>query len=114
MANVLGTSDLLQDLRIGPPPPQRYVVHNTALAEGKIPLPHRFCLVDGRVIEGYLYRGITSRLVDELYGQKGSFVSLIDAHCLSTGRVVPYMAINEAHVVSIEEIPSLTASQDLR
>jgi hypothetical protein len=92
----------------GPLTPQRSVIRSSALAEGKIPLLHRFYLVDNRVIEGYLFRGVNSRLVDELYGQKGSFVSLVDAQCVGTGEVASYMAINERHIVSIEEIPNST------
>lgn len=96
--------------RTGPLAPQRTVIRNSALAEGKVPLSHRFFLVDGRVIEGYLFRSVNSRLVDELYGQKGSFVSVVDAHCVGTGEVAPYMALNERHIVSIEELPEpLTA-----
>jgi hypothetical protein len=96
--------------RIGPLAPQRTVIRNSALAEGKVPLSHRFFLVDGRVIEGYLFRGVNSRLVDELYGQKGSFVSVVDAHCVGTGDVAPYMALNERHIVSIEELPEPLAT----
>lgn len=88
----------------GPLAPQRTIIRNSALAEGKVPLSHRFFLVDGRIIEGYLFRGVNSRLVDELYGQKGSFVSVVDACCVGTGEVASYMALNERHIVSIEEI----------
>lgn len=98
--------------RGGPLAPQRSVIRSSALAEGKVPLPHRFFLVDGRVIEGFLFRGVNSRLVDELYGQKGSFVSVVDAR-VGTGETVPYMAINERHIVSIEEIPGFTSGQEL-
>ena len=96
----------------GPLAPQRTVIRSSALAEGKVPLPHRFYLVDGRVIEGFLFRGANSRLVDELYGQKGSFVSVVDAR-VGTGETVPYMAINERHIVSIEEIPGFSTGQEV-
>ena len=96
----------IQEVRPAPErlAPQRSVIRSAALAEGKVALPHRFYLVDGRVIEGYLFRGVNSRLVDELYGQKGSFVSVVDARCVGTGEIIPYTALNERHIVSIEEI----------
>lgn len=95
-----------------PLPPQRSVIRSSALAEGKVPLPHRFFLVDGRIIEGFLFRGVNSRLVDELYGQKGSFVSVVDARCVGTGESAPYMAINERHIVSIEEIQEVAPREE--
>jgi len=98
----------------GPLAPQHTVTRNAALAEGKIAIPHRFYLVDGRIIDGYLYRGINSRLVDELYGQKGSFVSVLDAECITTGEMIPYMAINERHIVSIQELADLVALRAAR
>lgn len=92
--------------------PQNAVTRNAALAEGKLALPHRFYLVDGRIIDGFLFRGVNSRLVDELYGQKGSFVSVVDATCVNTGIQVPYMALNERHIVSIEELEESAAPKD--
>lgn len=69
-----------------------------------MPYPHRFHLVDGRVIEGQLYREPNSRLSDDLYGMKGGFISILDARCTTTGTSMAFIAVNLDHVVSIEEI----------
>jgi|HigsolmetaAR201D_1030396.scaffolds.fasta_scaffold146344_1 hypothetical protein len=82
----------------------RTVISNAALKGNKKPYPHRFHLVDGRVIDGHLFREPNSRLADDLYGMKGGFISVLGARCTTTGREMPYVALNVDHIVSIEEL----------
>lgn len=84
--------------------PDRSVYTNAALKGSKVPYPHRFFLSDGRVLEARMFREPHSRLEDDLYGTKGDFVSLTDVRCTTTGGVAPYMAVNQQHIVSIEEM----------
>ncbi len=77
---------------------------DSVLRGNRSPCPHRFYLVDGRVIEGGMYRQPESRLSDDLYGMKGDFLGVVDARNLKTDEEVPFMVINKYHIVSVEEV----------
>ena len=80
-------------------------VHTDATLKGRKALfPHRLHLIDGRVIEGNLYREPGSRLSDDLYGMKGDFVCVLDACCTRSGRLAPFMVVNLHHIVMVEEL----------
>lgn len=82
----------------------RSVVTNITLRDNKVPIRHRFSLTDGRVIDGNFYRGPNSRLADDLDGVKGLYISVLDAHCTTTGAEAAYLALNLNHIISIEEL----------
>ncbi|HEX5724665.1 MAG TPA: hypothetical protein VFX98_04320 [Longimicrobiaceae bacterium] len=71
----------------------------------KRPIPHRFHLSDGRVLEGKLHRSPTTRLADHLSTVKG-YISVTEVHCASTGERYAYLALNQDHLLFIEELPS--------
>ena len=80
-------------------------VHTEAALKGRKALyPHRLHLVDGRVLEGGLYREPGSRLSDDLYGMKGDFVCVLDAICSRSGPLASFMVVNLHHVILIEEL----------
>lgn len=83
---------------------QRSVLTDPTLKGNKQPFPHRIRLIDGRVLDGGIFRNPDSRLDDDLFNIKGSFLSVVDVEDTTSGESVAYMAINERHIVSIEEL----------
>lgn len=75
-----------------------------AMVGNRVPLPHRFYLVDGRTISGHLHKAPTTRLADHLATIKGGFISVTNATCDTSGKQFPYIAINQSHVIFIEEV----------
>lgn len=73
------------------------------MAGGKVPMPHRFHMANGRVIEGDLHRLPKSRLADHLSTLKG-FLSVTQAHDPATGEHFPYLVLNMDHLLFIEEV----------
>jgi hypothetical protein len=76
-----------------------------SLVGNKRPMPHRFHLTAGRVVEGDLHRAPGSRLADHLSTLKG-FISLTNARCGETGKTFGYLVLNQDHVMFIEELPA--------
>jgi hypothetical protein len=84
--------------------PLREKVSNAAMMRGnKAPQLHRFFLSDGRVLRGELHRSPSMRLVDQLAGLK-DFVSVTNAQREGAPEVLPYLAVNLANVLYIEEL----------
>lgn len=78
-----------------------------SLAGNKVPVPHRFHLSDGRVIQGDLHRSPHSRLADHLATLKG-FLCVTKGVCDRTGETFPFVVINQDHLLFVEELaPSL-------
>ena len=73
----------------------------------KKPLPHRFHLSNGRVLEGAMHRAPNARLADHLSTLKG-YVSITDVRCVATGDRFAYVAVNQDHILFIEELPAAT------
>lgn len=74
-----------------------------SLVGNKRPQPHRFHLTGGRVLEGNLYRAPGQRLADHLSTLKG-FISITDARCTASGERFAYLALNQDHLLFLEEI----------
>jgi len=75
-----------------------------ALVGNKRPQPHRLHLTGGRVLEGNLHRGPSTRLADHLGTLKG-YISVTDALDPRSGERFPYVVVNADHLVFIEELP---------
>lgn len=86
------------------PPPASH--GSPTMVGSKKPFLHRFHLTDGRVMEGHMYRVPNSRLADFLATLKG-FISLTDCTCTRTGERYPYVALNQEHVLFIEEMGNI-------
>jgi hypothetical protein len=86
-------------------PRPRVVPGTPSMVGNKVPLPHRFHLTDGRVIGGHLHKSPNTRLTDHLSTLKG-FVCVTDARCEKTGASFPFLALNQDHILFIEELDS--------
>ncbi len=91
--------------RANPAPLPHAAPGTPSLVGNKVPLPHRFHLTDGRSLTGDLHKAPTSRLADHLSTLKG-FISVTHAHCEKTGTELPYIVLNQDHVLFIEELPA--------
>lgn len=76
-----------------------------AMVGNKVPMPHRFYLVDGRIIRGDMYRGRQSRLADHLTTLKG-YIGVVNAMIEGTHEALGFVTLNAALVLMIEELPS--------
>jgi hypothetical protein len=67
------------------------------------PIRHRVSLSDGRVISGMIFRSPRTRLIDHLHELAGSgYLGVAEAED-ERGRKYAFLAINLAHIVSVEE-----------
>lgn len=87
------------------PAAAKYAPRSQSLVGNKTPFRHKFHLSDGRVLDGELYKAPNARLADHLSTLK-SYVSATNVCCEATGRTFEYLAINQDHIVFIEEIDS--------
>ena len=91
--------------RAAAPAPGSQIPTTPSLVGNKRPRPHRFHLTGGRVLDGNLHRAPNARLADHLSTLKG-FISVTDAVCSATGERYGYLALNQEHVMFIEELPA--------
>ena len=87
-------------------PISRVVPGTPGLVGSKRPLPHRFHMANGRVIEGDLHRSPGTRLADHVTTLKG-MISVTDARCAESGNPLGYVLLNQDHVAFIEELTPL-------
>jgi hypothetical protein len=74
-----------------------------AMVGNKVPRPHRFHLVDGRVLRGDVFRSPNVRLVDHLSTLKG-FIAVVSARFEGTEERFDFVAVNSDNVLFIEEV----------
>jgi hypothetical protein len=74
-----------------------------SMVGNRVPLPHRFHMSDGRTIVGDLHKAPSARLADHLSTLKG-YVSVTNACCEGSGTHFPYIAVNQANILFIEEL----------
>jgi hypothetical protein len=87
----------------GPAPRPTASPGTASMIGTKRPLPHRFHLTGGRVIDGNLHRSPGGRLADHLAMLKG-FISVTAARCSQSGAEFGYLVLNQDHVLFIEEL----------
>ncbi|HEX2093045.1 MAG TPA: hypothetical protein VHG28_11610 [Longimicrobiaceae bacterium] len=88
-----------------PAPRPQAVPRTPSMVGNKVPLPHRFHLTDGRIIGGHLHKAPNTRLTDHLSMLKG-FICVTNARCERTGATFPFLALNQDHVLFVEELAS--------
>ncbi len=79
------------------------IPRSPAMVGKKVPTKHRVHLIDGRIVQGEIFRAPKSRLADYLSTLKG-FLSVVNAVIEESGKTLDFIAINMSNVLMIEEI----------